>query len=142
MDDGRMRIGILLPWAGIGIGGIGIGRICRREPSPLPGVPTAFARYLSRHAQNSERLKTALMPRWLYQAAENHHRPVASPWIVGMVMIGIGLTALTLAWIQHRQETNALRAQDPRLPYSLAGIMAGLIAILGLLALVTVAWRL
>jgi hypothetical protein len=87
-------------------------------------------------------LKTALMPRWLYQAAENHHRPVASPWIVGMVMIGIGLTALTLAWIQHRQETNALRAQDPRLPYSLAGIMAGLIAILGLLALVTVAWRL
>lgn len=74
-----------------------------------------------------------------YQAAENHHRPVASPWIVGMVMIGIGLTALTLAWIQHRQETNALRAQDPRLPYSLAGIMAGLIAILDLLALVTVA---
>lgn len=77
-----------------------------------------------------------------YQAAENHHRTVASPWVVGMVMIVIGLTALTLAWIQHRQECKALRAQDPHPPYSLAGIMAGLIAILGLLALVTVAWRL
>ncbi|WP_165703216.1 hypothetical protein [Mycobacteroides abscessus] len=57
-------------------------------------------------------------------------------------MIGIGLTALTLAWIQHRQESNALRAQDHDLPYSLAGIMAGLIAMLGVLAFVTVAWRL
>lgn len=76
-----------------------------------------------------------------YEAERNHHN-VVSPWIVGMVMIVIGLTALTLAWIQHRQESRALRSQDPHLPYSLAGVMAGLIAVLGLFALVTVAWRL
>ncbi|PJK18661.1 DUF202 domain-containing protein [Mycobacterium goodii] len=77
-----------------------------------------------------------------YQATELHHRPVLSPWIVGMVMICIGLTSLILAWIQHRQESRTLRAQNPDLPYSLAGVMAGLIAILGLIALVAVAWRL
>ncbi|MCX8556813.1 DUF202 domain-containing protein [Mycolicibacterium mucogenicum] len=76
-----------------------------------------------------------------YQAEQNH-RTVVSPWIVGMVMIGIGLAALTLAWFQHRQEAAVLRAQDPDLPYSLAGVMAGLIAMLGVLAFVTVAWRL
>lgn len=77
-----------------------------------------------------------------YQATELHRHPVLSPWVVGMVMICIGLIALTLAWIQHRQESRALRAQDPDLPYSLAGIMAGLIAVLGLVALVAVALRL
>lgn len=76
-----------------------------------------------------------------YQA-ENDHRPVVSPWIVGMVMICIGLIALTLAWIQHRRQITALRTQDSHLPFSLAGIMAGLIALLGLVALITVAWRL
>lgn len=76
-----------------------------------------------------------------YQAEQNH-RTVVSPWVVGMVMIGIGLIALTLAWFQHRQEAAALRAKDPHLPYSLAGVMAGLIAMLGVLAFVTVAWRL
>lgn len=76
-----------------------------------------------------------------YQAEQNH-RTVVSPWVVGMVMIAIGLTALTLAWIQHRQQAAALRAQDHDLPYSLAGIMAALIAMLGVIAFVTVAWRL
>jgi putative membrane protein len=78
-----------------------------------------------------------------YLATEEHrHRPIMSSWAVGMVMIVIGLTALTLAWFQHRQELKALRAQDATMPYSLAGVMAGLIAALGLFALVVVAWRL
>jgi hypothetical protein len=33
-----------------------------------------------------------------------------------------------LAWIQHRQEMKALQAQVGAMPYSIAGIMAGLIA--------------
>lgn len=78
-----------------------------------------------------------------YLSTEEHrHRPIVSPWVVGMVMIVIGLTALALAWFQHRQEMKALRAQVAHTPYSLAGVIAGLIAALGLFALVSVAWRL
>ncbi len=57
-------------------------------------------------------------------------------------MIAVGITALVLAWFQHRQEVKALRAEAGALPYSLAGLMAGLIAVLGLVALVVVIWRL
>ncbi len=74
--------------------------------------------------------------------AEQRHQPVISPWIVGMVMIILGLTALTLAWFQHRQEMKALEAQAGAMPFSIAGLMSGLIAILGLIALVVVIWRL
>ena len=35
-----------------------------------------------------------------------------------------------------------MRREDPDLPFSLAGIAAGLIMILGMVALVAVAWRL
>ncbi len=78
-----------------------------------------------------------------YLATEEHrHRAILSSWAVGMVMIVIGLAALTLAWFQHRQEMRSLRADGAHMPYSLAGVMAGLIAVLGLFALVVVAWRL
>lgn len=73
---------------------------------------------------------------------EQRHGPILSSWAVGMVMIVIGLAALTLAWFQHRQEMRSLRADGAHMPYSLAGVMAGLIAGLGLFALVVVAWRL
>jgi putative membrane protein len=59
-----------------------------------------------------------------------------------MVLILVGLTGLTLAWFQHRQEVQALQAEAGALPYSISGIMAGLIAGMGLLALVVVVWRL
>lgn len=78
-----------------------------------------------------------------YLAAEEQvHRPLLSSWVVGMFMIVIGLAALTLAWFQHRQEMKALRAEGAHMPYSLAGVISGLIASLGLLALVVVGWRL
>ncbi|MCH9641699.1 MAG: DUF202 domain-containing protein [Actinomycetia bacterium] len=75
-------------------------------------------------------------------ADEQLHRPILSPWAVGMFMIVIGLAALILAWLQHRQEMKSLRAEGVHMPYSLAGVMSALIAILGLLALVVVGWRL
>jgi len=78
-----------------------------------------------------------------YLSTEEHrHSPIVSPWVVGILMIVIGLTALALAWFQRRQEMKSLRAQVAHMPYSLAGLMAGLIAALGLFALVSVAWRL
>jgi putative membrane protein len=74
--------------------------------------------------------------------SEQRHHPVVSPWIVGMLMIVLGLTALTLAWFQHRHEVKALEAEAGALPFPIAGLMAGLIAVLGLVALVVVIWRL
>jgi putative membrane protein len=77
-----------------------------------------------------------------YLASNEHRRTVVTPWIVGMAMIVIGLVALILAWVQHRQEMTALKAQVPDMPYSIAGVMASMIAGLGVLALAIVAFRL
>ena len=77
------------------------------------------------------------------QAAEDGSTThLLSPWAVGMLMIVIGLAALTLGWFQHRLEMKALRAEGAHMPYSLAGVISALIATLGLLALVVVGWRL
>ena len=73
---------------------------------------------------------------------EELHKAIVSPWVVGVLMIVIGLTGLILAWFQHRQEMKALKAEAGTMPYSISAIMAGLIAILGVVALVVVIWRL
>lgn len=77
-----------------------------------------------------------------YLATDKHRETVVSPWVVGMAMILIGLTGLMLAAIQHRQEMKALQADVGDMPYSIAGVMAALIAGLGVLALVVVGLRL
>jgi len=74
--------------------------------------------------------------------SEGIRRPIVSPWVVGVVMISSGLTGLTLAWLQHRHEMKTLEALAGRLPYSVSAIMAGVIAVLGIVALVVVGWRL
>src|SRR5882762_3429889 len=58
--------------------------------------------------------------------------PLFGPREFALVMIGIGLTALFLATVQHRREIKALRSHYPSVPYSLAVVVAGLIAILGI----------
>jgi putative membrane protein len=73
---------------------------------------------------------------------EEAHRAVVSPWVVGVLMILVGLTGLVLASIQHRQSMKALKAEAGALPYSISAIMAGFIAVVGIVALVVVAWRL
>jgi putative membrane protein len=73
---------------------------------------------------------------------ERRREPILSPWVLGMIMILVGLTGLTLAWIQHRQEMKELRTEVGPMPYSIAGIMAGFIAVLGAVALILVAFRL
>jgi putative membrane protein len=58
-----------------------------------------------------------------------------------LLMIVIGLVSLLMATIQHRQELQALRAQDPDVPRSLARVLAALISVLGILALLSVILR-
>jgi putative membrane protein len=61
--------------------------------------------------------------------------PVVHPRAVGILMITIGLAALALASVQHVRMVRTLRRECPGLPPSLAGMMAGLLALLGTLAL-------
>ena len=64
-----------------------------------------------------------------------------SPRAVGLVMITIGLVSLILANWQERRAMKALRARCPELPQSISGVMAMLIALLGVLALISALLR-
>jgi putative membrane protein len=56
-----------------------------------------------------------------------------------LMMIAIGLVALLLSTIQHRQSMTLLRKEyGDVVPFSTAGVVAGLFALLGVLALVAV----
>lgn len=68
--------------------------------------------------------------------------PYVSPQVFGVAMIVVGLTALTLAWVQHRQELKTLRADFGPMRYSIASIVAAMVAGLGLIALLGVSLRL
>jgi putative membrane protein len=73
-------------------------------------------------------------------------RPALEPGILGPqgfagLMIVIGLTALVFATVEHRRSMKAMRAAYGQVPYSLAAIVAGLIAILGVLGLISVLFR-
>jgi putative membrane protein len=57
------------------------------------------------------------------------------------LMIVIGIVALVIATLQHRRDMRALRAHYPEVPYSMATILAGLISILGVVALLAVVFR-
>jgi putative membrane protein len=58
-----------------------------------------------------------------------------------MMMIGIGLTALLLATKDHRQHRLQLQAEFGPQPYSLAGVVAALVGVLGVVALLSVLLR-
>jgi putative membrane protein len=58
-----------------------------------------------------------------------------------LLMIAIGLTALLLATLDHRQHMRTLRAEYGPVPYSLSAFVALLIAVLGVLGLVSVLLR-
>lgn len=64
-----------------------------------------------------------------------------TPRAVGLIMIVVGLVGLILANWQQRQAVKALRKRCPELPPPVAGIMSGMIAFLGILALVGVLLR-
>jgi len=58
-----------------------------------------------------------------------------------MLMIVIGLLSLLMATWEHGRDLKALKAEYPDIPRSLARVFAGLISILGILALVAVIFR-
>jgi putative membrane protein len=61
------------------------------------------------------------------------------PRAYGTIMISLGLVTLLLATLQHRADLALLRREHPGLPRSLSALTAGLIALLGLLALAAIA---
>jgi len=64
-----------------------------------------------------------------------------SPRAVGLIMIGIGLVSLILADRQDRRAVKALRQRCPELTTPIAGVMTVLIALLGVLALISAVLR-
>jgi putative membrane protein len=73
--------------------------------------------------------------------SERLREPFVSPQLIGAVMIVIGLVALSLASVQHRQELKALQAEFGPMRYSIASLVAALIVALGVLALLGVTLR-
>jgi putative membrane protein len=67
-------------------------------------------------------------------------RGESAPWIgartIGILMVAIGLVFLVLASLQHWRAMKTLRRQYPDLPTSQAGVLAVLLAGLGIIALV------
>jgi putative membrane protein len=78
---------------------------------------------------------------------ELRDRPVVADRLIGprefaLIMIAIGLVALLLSTVQHRQSMRALRAEYGALvPVSTSAIVAVLFSILGLFALIAVLFR-
>ena len=66
---------------------------------------------------------------------------VFSPRAIGLLMISIGLVGLILANCQERRALKALRERCPELPTPVSGVMAVLIALLGVLALIAALLR-
>jgi putative membrane protein len=66
---------------------------------------------------------------------------IFGPREFALIMIGIGLTALALATLQHRRDMVQIREMYPGVPYSLSTVLAGLLSILGIMAMVTVIFR-
>jgi putative membrane protein len=58
-----------------------------------------------------------------------------------VLMIVFGLLSLLIATLEHRRDVNALRAEYPDMPRSLARVFAALISVLGILASVMVLLR-
>ena len=58
-----------------------------------------------------------------------------------LMMITFGLVSLLAGTVQHVMSIRQLRAQYPAIPRSVAALLAGLISILGLLALIAVLFR-
>jgi len=61
--------------------------------------------------------------------------------VFALLMIIVGLVALLLATVQHRRDMQTLRMHYPDFPYSLATVIAILVAGLGFLGLFVVLFR-
>jgi len=114
---------------------------------PDPRVQLAFERtFLAYERTRIAWVRTALalisfgfaIAKVLQYLREKHGETatVMSPRAIGLVMISIGLASLILADRQERRALKALRERCPELPRPIAGVVAVLIALLGVLALI------
>ena len=69
------------------------------------------------------------------------HDHLLGPRQYALLMISIGIVALIFATAQHRRDMKTLRATYPEVPFSLATVLAGLMSLLGVLALLAVIFR-
>jgi putative membrane protein len=78
-----------------------------------------------------------------FESAGVQPRPerLIGPRQFASLMIVIGIVALLLATLEHRRDLKALRTQYPGEHRTLAGIIAGLVSLLGFVALVAVVFR-
>jgi putative membrane protein len=72
---------------------------------------------------------------------EGETATLMSPRMVGLLMIVIGLIGLIVANLHQRRAVRALRKRCPELAKPVAGVMAMMIAFLGVLALIGVLLR-
>lgn len=70
-----------------------------------------------------------------------HVERLVTPRGFGLMMITFGLVSLALGTVQHVVSLRQLRAQNPAIPRSVAALLAGLMSILGLVALLAVLFR-
>jgi putative membrane protein len=78
-----------------------------------------------------------------FELAKN---PVPVTHLIGprqfaMIMIGSGLVALSLSVVDHRRNLRQLEGESNTMVPSIAGVLASLIAIMGLLAFAAVLFR-
>ena len=66
---------------------------------------------------------------------------LVGPREFGLIMITFGLVSLLAGTVQHVMSLRRLRAQYPAVPRSVAALLAGLISILGIVALAAVIFR-
>lgn len=81
---------------------------------------------------------------FFYLREQQPDKPVEhllGPRTFGLIMMGIGVFALSMAIWQHRAQVKKLRAQAPNIPKSISLWVAGLIAILGILGFVAAVQR-
>ncbi len=111
------------------------GKIAALEPKDLTRL---FLTHL--HFDHTEGLSEFMLAPWIY------YRDIG-PHGFGLTMIIVGLLTLLLAGLDHRWAIQTLKAQYPvteqypRIPRSRAGLLAALIAILGVLALISMLLR-
>jgi putative membrane protein len=67
--------------------------------------------------------------------------PLLGPRGFGLIMITIGLAALVLSTVEHRQNIRAMKAEFGDVRHSTAAIVSTLVSAMGVIALVVVALR-
>lgn len=78
---------------------------------------------------------------YMHEKGQEPKGRLFGPREFAMTLIGIGLVSLLLATIQNRREMKIMRKHYANIPFSLATLVGGLVAILGVVTFVSVALR-